>query len=132
MALIAWRQEFETGIPDVDHEHRELVALINELHDRLGGRADPETVEAFLGEVFARIAAHFALEETVMRKHGYDEYAEHKAEHETLLDEIRDIMDEHAAGRYADSTERLATRVRDWFVNHFKTKDARLHRLLGV
>ena len=26
----------------------------------------------------------------------------------------------------------LATAVRDWFVNHFKTKDARLHRLLGV
>jgi hypothetical protein len=24
------------------------------------------------------------------------------------------------------------TKVRDWFVNHFKVKDARLHRMLGV
>lgn len=132
MALIEWRKEFETGIPDVDHEHRELVDLINELHDKIGAHADPQTVEAFLGEVFARISAHFALEETVMRKHRYDEYEEHKAEHEKLLDEIRDIMDDHAAGHFADYEERLASRVRDWFVNHFKTKDARLHKKLGV
>jgi hemerythrin-like metal-binding protein len=132
MALIGWRKEFETGIPDVDHEHMELVQLINELHDRLGEKTDPETVEEFLGEVFAKISAHFALEETVMRKYNYDEYEAHKAEHEKLLDEIRDIMDDYAAGKFTDYEERLATRVRDWFVNHFKTKDARLHRKLGV
>ena len=132
MALIEWREEFETGIPDVDHEHRELVDLINSLHDRIGERADRETVSAFLGEVFARISAHFALEETIMRKHGYDEYEAHKAEHERLLDDIRDIMDDYEAGVYEDFEDRLASRVRDWFVNHFKTKDARLHKKLGV
>ena len=67
-----------------------------------------------------------------MRKHRYDEYAAHKAEHEALLDQIRDIMDDQEAGAYADAAEALATAVRDWFVNHFKTRDARLHRQLGV
>jgi hypothetical protein len=41
-------------------------------------------------------------------------------------------MDDYEAGAYADASQALATTVRDWFVNHFKTKDARLHRLLGV
>lgn len=132
MALIAWRKEFETGIAEVDHEHQELVALINELHAQLGADAAKETVSRFLGEVFARISAHFALEETVMRKRHYDEYQAHKAEHEALLDEIRDIMDDYEAGAYTDAGHALATTVRDWFVNHFRTKDARLHRMLGV
>ena len=132
MALIVWRKEFETGIAEVDHEHQELVELINELHVQLGGDTTKETVSRFLGEVFARISAHFALEETVMRKHRYDEYPAHKAEHEALLDEIRDIMDDYEAGAYADASQALAGTVRDWFVNHFKTKDARLHRMLGV
>lgn len=132
MALIEWRKEFETGIAEVDHEHQELVALINALHEQLRSAAGPDRVAAFLGEVFARISAHFALEETVMRKHRYDEYAAHKAEHEALLDQIRDIMDDYEAGAYADADEALATAVRDWLVNHFKTKDARLHRKLGV
>lgn len=132
MPLIEWRPEFETGIADVDHEHRELVNLINALHERLGEDADHDEVARFLGEVFARISAHFALEETIMRKHRYDEYADHKRDHERLLDELRDVMDAHEAGAYADYRDALSGVVRDWFVNHFKTRDARLHRKLGV
>lgn len=132
MTLLVWRKEFETGIPDVDHEHRELVELINRLHGALEAGADKEKVAEFLGEVFAKISAHFALEETIMRKHRYDEYNEHKADHEKLLDELRDIMDAQAADAYFDYREALAGAVRDWFVDHFKTKDARLHKKLGI
>lgn len=128
MTLITWRKDFETGIAEVDHEHQELVALINRLADEMTAGADKERIQAFLGEVFARIAAHFALEESVMRKHGYDEYEAHKAEHESLLDDIRDIMDEAES----DFSESLSATVGDWFVGHFKIKDARLHRKLGV
>jgi hemerythrin len=128
MPLIEWRQDFETGVPDVDHEHRELVDLINALGEQVEAGASRQQIQAFLGEVFARIAAHFALEESIMRKHGYDEYEAHKAEHEHLLDEIRDIMDESDSGYGAE----LSTTVSAWFVDHFKSKDARLHRKLGV
>ncbi len=132
MALIEWRSEFETGVSDVDHEHRELVDLINQLHAQLGSEADKNNVSAFLGEVFARISAHFALEETIMRKYSYDQYAEHKADHEKLLDDMRDIMDSFEEDQFADYETALAGAVRDWFVDHFKTKDARLHGMLGV
>jgi hemerythrin-like metal-binding protein len=132
MPLIEWRREFETGIADVDHEHRQLVELINDLHRRLDKDADRAEVARFLGEVFARISAHFALEETIMRKHRYDEYQEHKEDHERLLDELRDIMDAHEAGAYTHYREALSGVVRDWFVNHFKTRDARLHGRLGI
>lgn len=128
MPIIEWRKEFETGVVDVDYEHRELVDLINRLHDAIAVGVGSERIQEFLGEVFARIAAHFALEESIMRKHSYDEYEAHKSEHEHLLDEIRDIMD-GASTEYADA---LSTVVRDWFVNHFKSKDARLHKRLGV
>lgn len=132
MPLITWRKEFETGVPAVDHEHQELVGLINELHGALEAGASKDRIAQFLGEVFARISAHFALEETIMRKHRYDEYAEHKADHEQLLDDLRDIMDAHAADAYFDYEAALAGAVRDWFVEHFRTKDARLHKKLGV
>ena len=91
-------------------------------------RASDPRIEDFLGEVFAKIAAHFALEELIMRKYAYDEYEVHKAEHEMLLDEIRDIMD----ATTPNYGEALSATVRDWFVNHFKSKDARLHSKLGI
>ena len=64
-----------------------------------------------------------------MRKHGYDEYEAHKAEHESLLEQICDIMDE---ADEADFSGSLSQTVADWFVGHFKTKNARLHGKLGV
>ena len=132
MTLIEWRKEFETGVSEVDHEHQELVGLINDLHEALGADTKKDEIAAFLGDVFAKISAHFALEETVMRKHDYDQYAEHKADHEKLLDDLRDIMDDFESDQDLDYKNVLGAAVHDWCVNHFKTKDARLHKLLGV
>ena len=70
MALIEWKDAYNTGVAEVDHEHQELIQLINDLHAEVEGGGDKAAVGDFLGEVFAKIAAHFALEETVMRKHG--------------------------------------------------------------
>ena len=129
MTLVAWRKEFETGIPDVDHEHRALVELINELPAILD--AEPGSVALqVLGDINASISAHFALEERLMRESAYDEYREHKADHDRLLDEIRDLMDDYEEGRWVDR-DAFGARVAEWFTLHFKTRDARLHRKLG-
>ena len=130
MALILWREAFEIGIESVDHEHRELIDLINQLHDRLDNSAEPEIVAGFLGEIYARISAHFALEERVMRDLEYDDYADHKDDHEALLDDIRDIMDVFDEGGYVDLQEDLGDQLETWFGGHFRTKDARLHTFL--
>ena len=92
MPLIEWQERFRIGIPSVDYEHQEMIALLNELHAGLEADADSADVVDFLGEVFARISAHFALEERVMRERDYDEYEAHKDAHEDLLEQIRDIL----------------------------------------
>ena len=131
MSLIEWKPEYSVGNTAVDHEHSELIALINDLHAMLARGATQDQVVETLGEIYAQIAAHFALEEKIMRERGYDQYREHKEDHERLLDEICDIMD-----RYEDEADPnydavLSERLREWFTAHFKTKDARLHRMLG-
>jgi len=130
MSGIKWRPEFEIGIPDVDHEHQELVGWINQA---LVASADPtqdrDVVLDLLGEIHAKVSAHFALEERVMRERGYDQLREHKQDHELLLDDIRDIMDEYEAGS-SSVEERFSERISEWFGLHFRTHDARFHRHL--
>ena len=130
MALIEWRDEFSVGVPDVDLEHRQLIGLINRLHAALAKENAQVSVLDFLAEINAHIAAHFALEEKIMREHGYDQYAEHKQDHEHLLDEIRDIMDDYEEGALFSDAE-LSDRLERWFSEHFRTRDARLHKHLG-
>jgi hemerythrin-like metal-binding protein len=129
---IEWRDEFKTGVASVDHEHAELVELLNGILEALESSGDKDAVADALGEVHAGISAHFALEEQVMRTRKYDQYGDHKEDHERLLNDIRDIMDAHEDDTYVERKQEFAERLQHWFVDHFQTKDARLHRMLGV
>jgi hemerythrin len=128
--LIEWRDEFKTGSEQVDSEHHEMIDWINRVDKTLGGTPAHDEISDFLGEIFVRIAAHFALEERLMRSAKYPEYVAHKDDHEALLDDIRDIMDEFDAN--ADGYRAvLSERLDRWFSVHFRTHDARLHGVLG-
>ena len=128
--LIQWRDDFRIGLPEVDAEHRALIAAINRLHRDLAVGVPLARVCGALGDIHAAIASHFALEEKDMSALRYDEYPAHKQDHERLLDEILDILDEvTASGRY-DPGE-LSSRLAAWFGEHFRTFDARLHRWLA-
>ncbi len=129
MSLIAWDEKFSVGVAAVDHEHRELIGLVNAAYERLRLPDMEGEIMDFLGDIHAKISAHFALEEQIMRAKNYDQYAEHKADHERLLDEIRDIMDDYEDDDFF-SEDQFAQQLGSWFTGHFRTHDARLHRQL--
>lgn len=131
MALLQWKDQYSVGIEAVDHEHRELIDLINRLHEEFATRRSKESVEAFFGDLFRGISAHFALEERFMREQRYGALPQHKADHERLLDEIRDIMELARENKDLHQAE-LAKRLDAWFSRHFETHDAALHKALGA
>ena len=127
MSLIKWKEEFSVGVAEVDHEHQELIELINQLHRSVQEGVTRQQVMRGLGEIFAQIAAHFALEEKYMRESRYRAYHSHKEDHEALLDDLRDIMDEVEDDGEFDE-HRLSIDLDRWFSDHFRTHDAKLHR----
>ena len=131
MPLIVWSDDFSVGAPAIDQEHQELIQLINNAYDVLY-RQDNFEISAieFLSAIHPEISAHFALEETIMRECHYDQYVEHKADHERLLDEILDIMDNIENQTYYNE-QIFSMHLNAWFSNHFKTKDARLHQCMN-
>jgi hemerythrin-like metal-binding protein len=129
MALLEWQKHFELGIAEVDHEHQELIRLINRVHESLRQNPTVEEISAMLGEIHSLISAHFALEEKNMQALGYPGYEEHKRDHETLLDDIRDRMDECGTELPLDRGA-FSARLNAWFSDHFRTQDARLHTYL--
>jgi hemerythrin len=130
VGLLHWEDRYSVGIDAVDHEHRELIALINRLHAEAVAQRSGDAVAGFFGDLFTAISAHFALEERFMRERGYDRLIQHKNDHERLLDEIRDIMEDFEASERFDEKV-LAERLDAWFSRHFETHDARLHSTLG-
>ena len=130
MASLEWSPRFETGIASVDFEHRALIEQINRLAEQIASADDPAATEQALGEIHSGISAHFALEEAIMRKHRYDGFEPHKADHERLLDDILDMMDACRVRAASETMATLALKLDLWFAGHFRTHDARLHSLL--
>ena len=129
MALLRWKDHYSVGIEGVDHEHKDLIELINRLHDQLS-TGESLAASAFFGDLVKAISAHFALEERFMRERGYDQLPQHKEDHERLLDEILCLIDEFDGEDMADH-EDLAARLNAWLSRHFETHDARLHEAYG-
>ena len=130
MKYLHWSDEYSVGVDSVDYEHQNLIDMINMIYAELEDRRDLAQIRQTMNDVHTEISAHFALEERIMRDAGYEEYEAHKNDHEELLDQIRDMMD--AIENSPDSAmDDLSASLADWFGNHFRTFDARLHRKFG-
>jgi hemerythrin len=129
MTVIEWRDEFKLGVDEIDFEHQELIELINILFDETNQKDSNMAILYYLGEIYSKISAHFALEEKNMKEFNYDQYEDHKQDHERLLDDIMNIMDDYRDTAFLDKNE-FGERLNEWFTQHFKTKDARLHKFL--
>jgi len=71
MALLEWKDEYSTGIEDVDDEHRDLIDIVNRLHGLMLAEDSKLTVPAFFDGLIKGVSAHFALEERIMDESGY-------------------------------------------------------------
>ena len=108
-----------------------MIRQINAVYAAIENRGEREQVIDSLGEIYGSIAAHFALEEQLMLRHRYERYAEHRADHNRLLDDIRDIAEAFERTVALDDAG-LRRRLTDWFQQHFKTHDSRLHKMSGM
>jgi hemerythrin len=120
---LKWTEEHSIGIASLDFEHRDLFNQINELLKDIASQRDKEEAEEFLGEIHARMEAHFALEEQFMKEKKYPGYAEHKREHDKFLDDFVDAMTQFENDPGVPHIDALETEVKRWIVDHVLHSD---------
>ena len=128
MELIKWNDQFATGIAGIDHEHAELIEMINSFYSKLSQNSDKNELVNMLNDIYGVIHAHFMLEEKLMERHNYIEYKEHRNDHARLLDDLRDMATDLETSPDFDELQ-LKIKLNGWFFIHFKTFDSRLHKL---
>ena len=124
--LFKWDDSFLIGIEELDHEHKVLIDDINRLHDELGRQGDKAGIEQCLGDIYARMQAHFALEEHVMKEHGYEFYDEHKREHNKLLDSYTEYMVQLLNDTGVSSSTPVEDDLKYWVIHHIVNSDKKM------
>ncbi|MEW6650980.1 MAG: bacteriohemerythrin [Chloroflexota bacterium] len=122
MSLIRWEERYSVRVPHLDQQHRHLVDLINQLYDAMRvGKGQIEMV-GILDQLVEYTRNHFSSEEAFMRRQGFPGYAEHRAAHQRLTQQVLDFQTQYKSGEIGLSIPVIHF-LRDWLVNHILGDD---------
>jgi hemerythrin len=123
----AWDSSLETGNAQIDNQHKQLVAALNNLLDACRNGKGTDEVADTMEFLAGYTADHFADEEKIQEIHNYPDYLNHRRIHENFKRIVADMAGR--LDREGPTEELLAdvyANVGDWLVNHIKGDDFKL------
>jgi hemerythrin len=127
---LVWDQSLSVQVKEIDEDHRRLVNLFNILiHSVVEGDAK-NYIEAVLEELISCTVWHFRHEERLMLKYDYEGLAEHKAEHQELIDSVRALQQTFLQEDKPVSSEDIEF-LEHWLTEHIFVADMKLGSYLG-
>ena len=130
MKDIVWDYVLSVGNDEIDDDHRRLVELFNILNHSVTEGDGPEYLAAVLEELINCTVWHFSHEERLMLKYGYEGYAEHKAEHQELVQSVKELQQKILEAGKLVGTEELEFLER-WLTGHILSTDMKLGSYLA-
>lgn len=127
--MYEFKEEFLTGIDQIDAEHRRLFEIADELYNLKCEEFMPDkydNIRHILEELRDYTLTHFEHEEAYMESIGYERLPEQKRQHEALEETIND-WDTDAIDENQDETiDEILHLVTNWLVNHILYEDKRI------
>ena len=120
MALLVWVPELDTGIAEIDRQHRRIVDYINRLYE-LRSSPDREGLGDVIGEMIDYTVSHFVFEESLIESAGYMFAGPHKKVHELFTRRVIEMQTRFDAGE--DVAAELHGMLSRWLFNHIRNED---------
>lgn len=117
---ITWTSDLDTGIDEIDRQHRRIVDYINQLEGAIEQNS-PEVIGYVLDELTEYTLSHFAFEESIQGEAGYTMAKEHKAVHDLFVKRVAGYKEKHKAGQ--DVSQQVHSMLSTWLVHHIKRDD---------
>ena len=114
------------GLPELDDDHRGLIAILNQLAKDRGDADRAAAVRQCIVALRRYAEAHFAREESVLSACGYRAIEQHKEEHEDFIQKIKEVgrkIDEDPDGASEQVSQALLNFLKDWLNHHILIED---------
>src|SRR5512142_402549 len=119
---LVWDERFSVGILALDEQHKELMAMINQLIDHEEADTGSEHIAEILDRMTRYAEYHFHTEEQLLTEYSYPENPSHEKEHTRFKTQIaRFCMD--AIHRNKDLRNEILFYLRNWLKNHILKSD---------
>ena len=91
---IVWREDLRIGDAETDDDHREIIAILNEIEVVINETGSRRALADVLATLDRTCRAHFAREEQLQVKIGYPDRVGHKRAHGRFLARLSDVRDQ--------------------------------------
>lgn len=118
-----WDDAFSVGIPEIDQQHMVIVECLSLVEEAVASNIAKNrwmAMHSALVSLSDYIRIHFAVEESLMRIHGYPEFANHLDEHRAFASDLRRMQEKSLK---ADVSEEMAAALGKWLHEHIMVSD---------
>lgn len=116
-----WSDDLSIGMPELDRQHQQLVALIKDMNLAIVDRMELAEVRGRLQRLFDYAMEEFSSEDTLLRQLDYPHAEQHAREHKGIIEDFNEIMDalDENAPMYpwVEAGLKLKTRLIDHFLS---------------
>jgi hemerythrin len=120
---MSWEPELSVGVKELDEDHRELIAMLNEIQETAAaGRNDRELTD-LVERVVARAKAHFVHEERLLEESGFPEAQAHYMEHDRMIAKALSVQAAFRCGSPSALSAEFFDFLRDWLNHHILVFD---------
>jgi hemerythrin len=128
--FLPWIDAYSVGIGVIDMQHKNLVTIINDLHQAMVSGHGKEELGTILSSLVTYTQVHFKTEETFMESHHYPEAGAHKTQHQQLTRTVLDLQrrfQKNEVGLTVDVMDFL----KNWLSKHILGTDKRYSPFLN-
>lgn len=122
MPLIQWNDTFSVKVPSLDAQHEQLIKILNDLHEAMLAKRGNEVLAQEVARLHQYARTHLKTEEELLQKHGYPNFAAHKAQHDAYLAKVKDIETEMRNGGMTVPIH-LMNFLKQWWTSHILKTD---------
>jgi hemerythrin len=118
-----WQSRSETGIAEVDEDHRRLVALINDLDAVLDGSGDLQQIGMIIDALVDYTHYHFSREEKMMVQAGFAGAPDHGLAHDQFGHFLGELVGTCMLSPSLETASRVRDYLQEWLLDHILVED---------
>lgn len=124
--MFKWKDDFSVNIEKINDQHQELFKIGAELYTLVSAKDGIDRYDEIIA-VISRLAdytiEHFTYEEGLMKIHGYEDFDNHKKQHDAFVSKIKSIKAEDIDVKQRKVGMDLIVFIANWIENHILVTD---------
>ena len=132
--MFKWKDGFSVNVKKVDDQHKELFRLGTELYSLISakdGYDHYDEIMTVIDNLAAYTVYHFEYEEGLMKVNGYDNFDQHKKQHDAFVAKIKSIKSEDIDLKQRKVGMDLIVFIANWIEQHILGSDMKYREYLN-